>query len=75
MNKDKLTELRSISERLKTITRDYSTLVGEWSSASEQQMLQHLQSVEKMLKQQIKCLEEYEKISFDELIDFRKLDK
>lgn len=70
MKNNKVSELRLISERFEEIVRDYSNLIGGWSSASEQAFLQHLQVTEKMIKDQIHLLEEYERISFEDIIDF-----
>lgn len=70
MKNNKVSELHMISERFEEIVRDYSNLIGDWPSASQQAFLQHLQVTEKMIKEQIQLLEEYERISMDDIIDF-----
>lgn len=71
MKNNKISELGRISERLEEIVKDYSSLIGGWPSASEQALLQQLQAIKNTIKEQHHRLEEYEKISLDDIIDFR----
>ena len=71
MKNNKISELGRISERLEEIVKDYSSIIGGWPSESEQALLQQLQAIKNTIKEQHHLLEEYEKISLDDIIDFR----